>query len=223
MFCDTLIDGVTDTLPAEARGIRATVFVTVPALALLDDARDDGRHGVATVEGVGPISMTRARELCGGADGWMRVLTHPETGIVLSVGRTRYRPPADLRRLVRWRAETCLGPGCNIPAARCEIDHTIAWEHGGDHLAHEPRPALQRPSHRETPRRLARGTDPRQRRRDPVDLPHRPAIPRRTPNAASPSSSPAAPTPPHRSNPARAAPRTGARAQFPPASPASMP
>ena len=61
----------------------------------------------------------------------MRVLTHPETGIVVSVGRDRYRPPPELRRLVRWRAETCMAPGCNIPAARCEIDHNVAWEHGG--------------------------------------------------------------------------------------------
>ena len=124
---DLLVDGDTDTLPPEARGIRPTVFVTVPVLALL--GADKG--GVATVEGVGPIPMGRARELCGDAEGWMRVLTHPDTGIVLSVGRDRYRPPPQLRRLVRWRAETCMAPGCTIPATRCELDHTHAWQHGG--------------------------------------------------------------------------------------------
>lgn len=129
VFGDLLIDGETDVHPPEAGGIRATVVVSVPALALLDGA--SGESGVATVEGVGPIPMARARELCGGADGWMRVLTHPETGIVLSVGRQQYRPPRALRRLVRWRADRCMAPGCNIPAARCEIDHTVAWEHGG--------------------------------------------------------------------------------------------
>ena len=130
VFCDTLIDGVTDTLPPDARGIRATGVVTVPALALLNaDGRADA--GVATMEGIGPIPMKRARELCGGAGDWMRVLTHPETGIVVSVGRDRYRPPPELRRLVRWRAETCMAPGCSIPASRCEIDHNLAWEDGG--------------------------------------------------------------------------------------------
>ena len=124
---DLLIDGVTDTLPPDARGIRATVAVTVPALALQGADPD----GIATVEGIGPIPMSRARELCGGAHGWMRVLTHPETGIVLSVGRKRYRPPPQLARLVRWRAENCMAPGCRIPAARCELDHTLAWHHGG--------------------------------------------------------------------------------------------
>ena len=75
------------------------------------------------VEGVGPIPVERARELAGGADAWMRVLTHPETGMVLSVGRDQYRPPPALRRLVKWRADRCMGPGCGIPASRCEIDH----------------------------------------------------------------------------------------------------
>jgi len=25
-----------------------------------------------------------------------------------------------------------MGPGCNMPASRCEIDHNVAWEHGGE-------------------------------------------------------------------------------------------
>ena len=127
VLTDLLIDGDTTHLPAEARGIRATVAVTVPALALLGH---EGA-GVATVDGVGPIPINAARELCGGAGGWMRVLTHPETGIVLSVGRTQYEPPAALRRLVKWRAGRCMAPGCNVPAARCEVDHTVAWDDGG--------------------------------------------------------------------------------------------
>ncbi|GAA1994230.1 hypothetical protein [Microbacterium pumilum] len=105
------------------------MVVTVPALALLDV--DGAGDRFATVEGIGPIPLSRARELCGSAEGWMRVLTHPETGMVLSVGRRRYRPPPELRRLVKWRAETCMAPGCNIPASRCEIDHNLAWERGG--------------------------------------------------------------------------------------------
>lgn len=132
---DLLVEGDTAAHPPEARGIRASVVVTVPALALLeptDEAVAAAGADPATVEGVGPIPIGRARELCGGDASWMRVLTHPETGMVLSVGRTRYAPPASLRRLVKWRADRCMGPGCGMPASRCEIDHTIAWEHGGD-------------------------------------------------------------------------------------------
>ncbi|WP_374314809.1 DUF222 domain-containing protein, partial [Microbacterium sp.] len=75
---DLLIDGNTDTHP-QARGIRASVTVTVPALALLaeDDADRHGRGlGPATVEGIGPIPLGKAKELCGGEESWMRVLTH---------------------------------------------------------------------------------------------------------------------------------------------------
>ncbi|MFJ6652597.1 DUF222 domain-containing protein [Microbacterium sp. NPDC091313] len=125
--CDLLIDGDVPSFPEAARGIRATVAVTVPALTLLGDAA----AGPATVEGVGPIPLTRARELCGEASSWMRVLTHPETGAVLSVGRDTYRPPADLRRLVRWRSERCLAPGCGMPARLCHIDHQTPWAQGG--------------------------------------------------------------------------------------------
>ncbi len=130
VIADLLIEGRTDLHPAEARGIRATVAVTVPVLALLESAHEGAEPAV--VEGVGPIPVERARELAGGAEGWMRVLTHPETGMVLSVGRDRYSPPPSLRRLVKWRADRCMGPGCGMPASRCEIDHRIAWEHGGE-------------------------------------------------------------------------------------------
>jgi hypothetical protein len=134
VVADLLIDGATSHLPAAASGIRASVVVTVPALSLLDDeAAAAGDPPV--VEGVGPIPLSRARELCGSDGKWMRVLTHPETAMVLSVGRDRYEPPAALRRLVKWRADRCMGPGCGMPASRCEVDHQIRWaDHGETEL-----------------------------------------------------------------------------------------
>jgi hypothetical protein len=133
-LCDLLIDGdvVSGSGSGDTRGIRATVVVTVPVLALIGDG-DLVPPGceAPSVEGIGPIPLTTARELCGGAEGWTRVLTHPETGMVLSVGRDRYAPPPTLRRLAKWRAERCMAPGCGIPAARCQLDHTVAWEYGG--------------------------------------------------------------------------------------------
>ena len=123
---DLLIDGTTAHVPATASGIRASVVVTVPALSLL--AENAGMAADApVVEGVGPIPLSRARELCGGEAKWMRVLTHPETGMVLSVGREQYSPPPALRKLVKWRADRCMGPGCGMPASRCEVDHQVAW------------------------------------------------------------------------------------------------
>ncbi|WP_341579351.1 HNH endonuclease signature motif containing protein [Microbacterium schleiferi] len=131
ILCDLLIDGIVPAHPKDVQGIRPTVVVTVPALALLG-ADGDGAHEPAVVEGVGPIPIEKARELAGAATGWIRVLTHPETGVVLSVGRTRYRPPPDMVALTKWRADRCMAPGCGVPASRCQIDHSLAWEDGGE-------------------------------------------------------------------------------------------
>jgi hypothetical protein len=117
------------------RGIRATVLVTVPVLTLL--GLDDEP---ANVEGYGPIDADTARRLCANAPSFMRLLTHPETGAVLSVGRDRYAVPKDLRRWLRVRDEHCRFPGCGRRAQQCEVDHTIDWQHHGstrhDNLAH---------------------------------------------------------------------------------------
>ncbi len=42
-----------------------------------------------------------------------------------------YRPSRKLRHLVNARNTTCTAPGCSQPAARCDLDHTDPWEHGG--------------------------------------------------------------------------------------------
>ena len=126
---DLLIHGDTDHLPDGAREISADVVVTVPVLSLLNG--DDRIHGAAELDGVGPIPIETARKLAGDATSWMRVLTHPISSVVLDVDRTRYRPPADLKRVVKWIHGTCTAPGCAVSAARCELDHIHEWQHGG--------------------------------------------------------------------------------------------
>jgi len=126
-------------------GIKPTVMVTVPVLALVEavNGQEPADHGPAELEGYGPIPMEQALELAGTATSFIRLLTHPETGTVLSVGRDRYKPPSDLARWITYRDETCRGPNCNRRAKDCDIDHNIAWQHGGstayDNLAAECR------------------------------------------------------------------------------------
>lgn len=43
-----------------------------------------------------------------------------------------YRPGKNLRRRLAARDQHCRWPGCRRAAARCEADHTIPWEHGGE-------------------------------------------------------------------------------------------
>jgi hypothetical protein len=131
VLSDLLIDGDVEAMPS---GIRARVLVTVPVLTLL------GGDAPASLEGYGPIDAETARVLAANAPSFTRLLTHPETGAVLSVGRDRYAVPADLRTWLRVRDETCRFPGCRNSAAHADIDHTHDWARDGqtaaDNLAH---------------------------------------------------------------------------------------
>jgi hypothetical protein len=139
VFCDLLVDGETPAdhprRPLLGRGIRARVLITVPVLTLLGHGGEP-----ASLEGYGPIDIGTARELAAHAPGFTRILTHPETGAVLSLGRDRYAIPPDLRAWLRMRDETCRAPGCATAARYCDIDHTEDWQHLGrsdhDNLAH---------------------------------------------------------------------------------------
>jgi hypothetical protein len=42
----------------------------------------------------------------------------------------RYTPSTALADFVRSRDLTCRFPHCNVPADRCDVDHTIAYPHG---------------------------------------------------------------------------------------------
>jgi hypothetical protein len=137
-FCDLMVSGEVPSgggargLP---RGIRARVLVTVPVLTLL---RLDDEP--ASLEGYGPIPADVAGLIAAEAPSFTRLLTHPETGTVLSVGRDRYTVPADMRLWLRLRDETCRAPGCGRRAATCDVDHSRSWKGGGetagDNLAH---------------------------------------------------------------------------------------
>lgn len=116
-------------------GIRPTVMVTVPVLTLLGLSEEP-----ACLDGYGPIDAETARELAGHAPSFTRLLTHPETGAVLSVGKKHYTVPTDMRKWLRVRDGTCRFPGCNRNAKYSDVDHTTAWEHDGetrtDNLSH---------------------------------------------------------------------------------------
>jgi hypothetical protein len=138
VMADLLLDGVVGDRPEF--GIRPSVVVTVPALAMLGHVGKNGEPDLPILEGYGPIDIDTATKLAGAAKSWLRVLTHPETGVALSVGRDRYKVPAALRAFLQRRDGTCRKPGCNRPAVRCDLDHTQEWQHGGqtahDNLAH---------------------------------------------------------------------------------------
>ena len=104
---------------------RTEIRVTVPLSTLvgLDD-------GPAELDRYGPITAETARALARGGT-WRRLVTDPLTGRVLDIGRTRYRPPADLVAHVQARDGTCAGPACSTRAESCDLDHTVEYHRDG--------------------------------------------------------------------------------------------
>lgn len=105
---------------------RVTVGVLVPMMTLLGRSDEP-----AILDGYGPIDGETARRLAAHAPSFHRILTHPVSSAILDVDRTTYRPPADLVRWLRLRDGTCRFTGCGRAARNCDLDHTVAWAHGG--------------------------------------------------------------------------------------------
>ena len=133
LFAELLLDGRLES--GRDRGIRPRVLVTVPVLTMLGAGDEPG-----VLEGYGTIDHETAFALAVDAPSFIRLLTHPETGAVLSVGRDRYSVPSDMRTWLRVQDGTCRFPGCSRSARVCDLDHTEEWQHHGktshDNLAH---------------------------------------------------------------------------------------
>lgn len=138
LFAELLLDGSLrngSLRDGRVSKIRPRVLITVPVMSLLGHSDEP-----AMLEGYGPIDLETARELTADAPSLTRILTHPETGAVLSVGRDSYAVPADLRIWLRVRDGTCRFPGCSRAARKCDLDHSADWQFGGqtahNNLAH---------------------------------------------------------------------------------------
>ncbi|MET0989157.1 MAG: DUF222 domain-containing protein [Glaciihabitans sp.] len=107
-------------------GITAQVSVHVPAMSLLEHGSEP-----AYLDQYGPISIETAKLIMGSVSTFNRVLTDPDSGVVLSVGKTRYSVPAAMRLWLLFRDATCRFPGCAQPARVCDLDHVNDWQYGG--------------------------------------------------------------------------------------------
>jgi len=105
--------------PQRRRAPRPSVQVVMPLSTLL------GGDEPALLVGHGPIPGDRARLIAADAD-LRRLICEPLSGQVIDYGRTLYRPPEGLARLVKARDRTCCFPGCEQPAGRSDLDHVIA-------------------------------------------------------------------------------------------------
>jgi hypothetical protein len=119
-----VLDGLTPMPLASLQRRPAQILVTAPASVLLGACQ-----APADLAGYGPITAGMARDIAADAD-WRRILTDPDTGTVLDVGRTTHQPPASLVRHLTIRDQHCRFPGCTTPAAACDLDHTLPFPQG---------------------------------------------------------------------------------------------
>jgi len=128
---DLLVDAVLSGLPHDAlpelQGRRPSIQIVVSADTLL--GLDDEPADLA---GYGPITAETARCYAADASGtWRRLLTDPDTGALLDIGRDSYRPAQRLRDFVQARDGVCCFPTCSQPGYRCEFEHIVAFSEGG--------------------------------------------------------------------------------------------
>ena len=110
-------DAVADLLD-EQTVVKTTVAVVLPTSGI-----------GATVNGC-PLPWTNAWHLaCRTDPTWFAWLATP-TGRIINTTPGQYRIPTALARTVRARDQHCRFPGCSVPAARCDLDHTIPHPDG---------------------------------------------------------------------------------------------
>lgn len=111
------------TLPsAHGRPVTAFVVIDLPtAIGLAEHP--------AQLRGYGPIPAAVGRAIIRDAGSWRILITDAQTGRLLAVDR--YRPGQALRDLLTIAHDRCWTPGCNQPAYRGELDHTVNHREGG--------------------------------------------------------------------------------------------
>jgi hypothetical protein len=88
--------------------------------------------GIGHIPGWGALSAQQSRALALEAGSiWTRIVTDPLTGRAIEATAGTYRVPAAMATQIRTRDQVCRAPGCEIPADRADLDHTIEWKPAG--------------------------------------------------------------------------------------------
>jgi len=124
---DALVDLVLRRTTGGSSPGRTVVQVTVALDTLLGIGTEPGE-----LKGYGPVTAAQARRLaCAEGTVWRRLLTDPDTGLVVKADPVTYRPTAETARHVVARDGVCMFPSCRMPAHRCDLDHVRPFSAGG--------------------------------------------------------------------------------------------
>jgi hypothetical protein len=124
---DVLLDYLNDTSrDAGHPGGNVDVTVTMETLTGLVDHPGE-------LAGFGPVIADVARKLANDTENTLRVIICDNTtGEPTHVVSPTRQPTASQKRRVQARNQTCVFPGCRMPARGCDIDHTKAVHDGGE-------------------------------------------------------------------------------------------
>lgn len=126
-----LLDGT--TRPTQPPDHPVGLHVVAPLDTLRGMSEEPGH-----LSGWGPIAADVLRRLAADPTGERRMqvsVLDDQGRLIGTVITARHRfPTAAQARHVHARDLTCRAPGCQMPASRCQIDHTIAYAAGGPTL-----------------------------------------------------------------------------------------
>jgi Domain of unknown function (DUF222) len=107
-----------DDSEPDSGGVRVVINVVASEQTVYANSDQPGY-----LEGYGVIDAEQVRELASTA---VQLIASP---VISPAEALRYQPSAALERSVRCRDLTCRFPGCSRPAAVCDVDHTIPFNH----------------------------------------------------------------------------------------------
>ncbi|BBY29549.1 HNH endonuclease signature motif containing protein [Mycolicibacterium sediminis] len=107
---------------SESRGRARFVVNVIAGEATLNGRSEEPGH----LEGYGVIDAEQVRQIATGAI--VRPVGPPPTSAEVAAS-LRYQPSAAVERWIRCRDLTCRFPGCDRPAWRADVDHTVPFDH----------------------------------------------------------------------------------------------
>jgi hypothetical protein len=108
---------------AERKAVSNAVIHVLAEQATLDGTSDTPGY----LPGFGILPAESVREVAKSAT------LKPVTVPVEAPPDAGYRPTAKTLEFIRWRDLTCRWPGCDRPAERCDIDHSVPYPVGPTH------------------------------------------------------------------------------------------
>jgi len=128
---DALIAALATALGAEVPGRAKRTIDAIVSLELLtgDDRRPPLDQARCELVGVGVVAPSLLRRLA--AHSTIGRVIATAQGLPLDVGRRVHAFPRAHRRAIRFRDDTCVWPGCDLPGEWSDIDHAHAFHHGG--------------------------------------------------------------------------------------------